>query len=283
MTLPTRLDYPAIAVGDLHGRRDWLEALVTRLRGLPEWPAARLVFLGDLVDRGPDVKGAVQLVLDLLAEKPGSTCVMGNHDLALVRAAGLDGDPSRFWAVRYAENYDHVPTFTSYLGKEPQYFSAEDWRNDLRLLRDALPADHRAFLAGLPWVAEAAGHVFVHNGLSPELDEPAGVQLEMLRRKRWAGYVTPRFGTDTHAKFNPEYPVWLGADKRLSADPLPVPGRVIVSGHIRIDRPDATGVRVRIDTSGGAAPPLTACVLRGPGEEPVFVFSHDAPVPERGA
>src|SRR5687767_11796821 len=117
MNLPTRLDYPVIAVGDLHGRRDWLDSLQAKLRQLPEWPAARLVFLGDLVDRGPDVKGTVQLVLDLLAEKPGSTCVMGNHDLALVRAAGLDADPSDHWAVRYAENYDHVPTFISYLGR----------------------------------------------------------------------------------------------------------------------------------------------------------------------
>ncbi len=118
--------------------------------------------------------------------------------------------------------------------------------------------------------------MFVHNGLSPELDEPAGVQLELLRRRKWAGYATPRLGTDTHARFDPEYPVWLGADKRLSADPLPVPGRVIVSGHVRLAAPDANRVRVRIDTSGGAAPPLTGCLLRGPGADPVFVFSHDA-------
>ena len=31
---------------------------------------------------------------------------------------------------------------------------------------------------------------------------------------------------------------------------------------------------LRIDTSGGMAEPLTACVLRGPGSAPEFVFSN---------
>jgi serine/threonine protein phosphatase 1 len=274
--LPTTLDYPVIAIGDLHGRLDWLDKLVARLRRLPEWPAAKLVFLGDLVDRYPEVKGLVSRVLELIAEKPGSTCVMGNHDLALVRAAGLDGPPSESWARRYADNYDHVPTFRSYLGKEPQYYSADDWRNDLRLLREAIPADHREFLANLPWVAEAEGHVFLHNGLSPKLDCPASVQLHCLRNKVWdRAVVSPKFGTDTDRLFNPEYPVWLGADKQLSADPLPVPGKVQVTGHVRIDAPDANAVRIRLDTSGGVREPLTACLLRGPAADPVFVFSND--------
>src|SRR5690606_8552819 len=159
---------------------------------------ARLVFLGDLVDRSPAVRETVARVVELLAEKPGSTCVMGNHDLALVKAAGLDGEPVGSWVKRYADHYDHVPTFTSYLGKEPQYFSAEDWRNDLRLLREAVPADHRDFLASLPWAAEAPGHVFVHNGLSPELDCPASVQLHCLRKKVWdRAVVSPKLGTET--------------------------------------------------------------------------------------
>jgi serine/threonine protein phosphatase 1 len=278
MELPARLDYPVIAIGDLHGRIEWLDKLVARLRQLPEWPSAKLVFLGDLVDRGDAVKSLVSCVIELIAEKPGSTCVCGNHDLALTKAAGLGGPASDSWARRYADNYDHVPTFRSYLGREPQYYSADDWRNDLRLLRDAIPPDHREFLAALPWVAEAEGHVFLHNGLSRELDCPASAQLECLRRKVWDRVVvSPKFGTDTDRLFNPEYPVWLGADKRLSADPLPVPGRPQVSGHIMIPTPDANAVRIRIDTSGGVREPLTGCLLCGPGADPVFVFSNDGP------
>lgn len=102
-------------------------------------------------------------------------------------------------------------------------------------------------------------------------------KLECLRRKAWdRAVVSPKFGTETERHFNPEYPVWLGADKRLSADPLPVPGRTQVSGHVRIDAPDATPARIRIDTSDGVREPLTACLLRGPGADPVFVFSDGA-------
>jgi serine/threonine protein phosphatase 1 len=275
MHLPTNVDYPAIAIGDLHGRLDWLDRLVAKLRSLPEWQAARLVFLGDLGDRSDRVRETVDRVLELIAEKPGSTCVMGNHDLALVKAAGLDGEPVESWVRRYGDNYDHVPTFTSYLGKEPQYHSFEDWQNDLALLREAIPANHRDFLASLPWVAEAEGHVFIHTGLSHELDCPASTQLHCLRKKIWdRAVVSPKLGTETDRLFNPDYPVWLGADKRLSASPLPVPGKVQVSGHIRIAAPDASAVRIRIDTSGGVAEPLTACLLRGPAEEPTFVFSR---------
>lgn len=268
------LPYPVIAVGDLHGRLGWLDALVGRLRRLPEWPAARLAFVGDLVDRGPDVPGTVQRVMDLLAEK-GGACVMGNHDLALVGAAGLGGDPDPFWVRKYA-GYDGTDdTFRGYLGEVPDDHTAAGWDGWLNRLREAMPAAHREFLAGLPWVAEAEGHVFLHNGLSPELDEPAGVQLELLRRKRWAGYATPKLGTVTAAEFKPGYPAWLGADKRLSGNPLPLPGRVQVTGHQRVDAAEASAVRIRLDTAGGVRPPLTACLLRGPDDPPVFVRSHD--------
>lgn len=274
MHLPTTIEYPVIAVGDLHGRVEWLDRLIAKLHARPEWPAARLVFLGDLVDRGDAVKELVSRVLELLAEKPGSTCVMGNHDLGLVGAAGLGGPPVPYWVKRYGEAYDHRFTFQSYLGRTPDYHSFDDWVKDLAELRDAIPPDHRDFLSSLPWVAEAEGHVFLHNGLSPELDCPASVQLECLRRKVWdRAAVQPRFGTLTDREFKPDYPVWLGADKKLSADPLPVPGRVQVTGHILVDAPDATAVRIRIDTSGGIREPLTACVLRGPADPPEFVFS----------
>ncbi|MBN9117642.1 MAG: metallophosphoesterase [Planctomycetes bacterium] len=274
MQLPTRVGYPVIAVGDLHGRVEWLDKLVARLRERPEWPDAKLVFLGDLVDRWPDVKELVSRVLALLAEKPGSTCVTGNHDLALVRAAGLGGPPAADWVRRYATNYDHKPTFVSYLGRTPDFLPAGRWEQELADLKSAMPADHRAFLANLPWVAEAEGHVFLHNGLSPELECPASVQVECLRRKLWdRAVVNPRFGTDTAKLFNPEYPVWLGADKRLSENPLRLPGKVQVTGHIKVDAPDANAVRVRIDTSGGVREPLTACVLAGPTAPPAFVFS----------
>jgi serine/threonine protein phosphatase 1 len=274
--LPTHINYPVVAVGDLHGQTNSLHRLVARLRTLPEWPCCSLVFLGDLVDRGPDSRGTVGLVMELLAERPGSTCVSGNHDYALVRAAGLcGGPPDDRWSFHYGSTFDHAATFRSYLGRVPEYESLDAWRRDLGELREAVPAEQRSFLASLPWVAEAEGHIFLHNGLSPELEQPADDQLEALRCRRWPGELRPRAGTKTARSWQPYYPVWLGADRRLSADPLPAPGRVQVSGHVRVDAPDANAVRVRIDTTGGVREPLTACLLRGPDAPPEFVFSTE--------
>lgn len=276
MNLPTAVEYPVVAIGDTHGRVEWLDKLVAKLERLPEWPAVRLVFLGDLVDRTDTVKQLVSRVIELIAAKPGSTCVMGNHDLALVNAAGLhDRTPSAYWVKRYGSAYDHKWTFRSYLdGHNPDYLPAAKWVEELAALKAAIPAEHRAFLANLPWVAEAEGHVFVHNGLSPELDCPASVQLECLKRKVWdRAVVNPRFGTNTDRLFTPDYPVWLGADRHLSERPLRFPGKVQVTGHEKIPAPDANAVRIRIDTSGGVVEPLTGCLLRGPHDRPQFVFS----------
>jgi len=277
MNLPTTVEYPIIAIGDLHGRVEWLNELIKRLEQLPEWPTARLVFLGDLVDRSDTVKQLVTRVIELIAQKPGSTCVTGNHDLALVRAAGLhDEPPHAYWVKRYGADYDHNWTFRSYMkGYTPDYLPAGRWEEELALLKAAIPTDHREFLANLPWVVEAEGHLFLHCGLSPELDCTPTAQLELLRRKTWdKAQVNPRFGTNTDRLFTPEYPVWLGADRRLSAFPLPFPGKVQVSGHEKVRAPDANAVRIRIDTSGGMVEPLTACLLRGPTAPPMLVFSN---------
>lgn len=47
------------AIGDVHGCRSQLDALLSAVA-----PAAddRLIFLGDLVDRGPDSKGVIAAV-----------------------------------------------------------------------------------------------------------------------------------------------------------------------------------------------------------------------------
>lgn len=274
MQLATNLKYPVVAIGDLHGQRAELERLIKRLEPLPEWPDCSVVFLGDYVDRGSNVRGTIDLVLEMLDRPPGGTAIMGNHDLALVRAAGLDGNPpSRFWQKHYRDAYDgRHETFESYLGRAP-VTHGDAWRKALDALREAMPEGHRAFLSSLQWVAEAAGHLFLHNGLSTELEASAEEQVEALRAKRWdRATLRPIAGTNTDRLWRREYPVWLGDDRGLSPSPLPHPGKVQVTGHVRVERPDADGVRIRLDTSGGIGK-LTACLLRSARDEPAFFAS----------
>ena len=44
MTLPPSLNYPIIAIADLHGQLDQLKRLVTRLKMVSEWNDCALVF-----------------------------------------------------------------------------------------------------------------------------------------------------------------------------------------------------------------------------------------------
>ncbi|WNV76280.1 polynucleotide kinase-phosphatase [Geodermatophilus sp. DSM 44513] len=88
---------PFDVVGDVHGCRAELETLLGELgytlrrdeRGRPvdaAHPAGRrAVFVGDLVDRGPDSPGVLRLVMGMVAAGH-ALCVPGNHEAKLVRA-----------------------------------------------------------------------------------------------------------------------------------------------------------------------------------------------------
>ena len=80
---------PFDIIGDVHGCFDELEALLQQLGYDPRDAAAipqgrKVVFLGDLVDRGPDTPGVLRLVMAMV-EAGAALCVPGNHDMKLMR------------------------------------------------------------------------------------------------------------------------------------------------------------------------------------------------------
>ncbi|MDQ1083439.1 MULTISPECIES: polynucleotide kinase-phosphatase [Microbacterium] len=88
---------PFDAIGDVHGCRVELETLLTKLgydlvrdeAGRPvdavHPEGRRVVFLGDLVDRGPDAAGVLRLAMGMVAAGH-ALAVPGNHEAKLVRA-----------------------------------------------------------------------------------------------------------------------------------------------------------------------------------------------------
>ncbi len=73
-------------VGDLHGDFEALQQILNLLGYLPDGShpkGRRLVFVGDLTDRGPDSIAVVRWVRDLIT-KDLAQCVLGNHDLNIL-------------------------------------------------------------------------------------------------------------------------------------------------------------------------------------------------------
>jgi protein phosphatase len=86
---------PFDVIGDVHGCLDELIELMTTLgyqveRNETEFSVVppegrRLVFLGDLVDRGPSTPDVLRLVMTMTAANQ-AVCVPGNHDMKLMKA-----------------------------------------------------------------------------------------------------------------------------------------------------------------------------------------------------
>ncbi len=115
---------PFDIIGDVHGCRDellsLLEILGYRVSGSREAPQVvpptgrRALFLGDLVDRGPDSPGVLRLVMHMVAEG-SALCVPGNHDVKLMRR--LQGKQVKL-SHGLAETMDQM-------AKEPAEFADE--------------------------------------------------------------------------------------------------------------------------------------------------------------
>lgn len=124
-------------IGDIHGCLEPLRALMARLAPRPE---DRLVFIGDYIDRGPDVRGVVEYLLGL----PGRpTFLLGNHERMLLDTLET-GDPS-LWFENGAE-----VTLASYGGSVGR-----------------IPPTHLAFFRSLVPYVELEDCVCVHAGLRP--------------------------------------------------------------------------------------------------------------------
>ncbi|MBU0595899.1 serine/threonine protein phosphatase, partial [Candidatus Bipolaricaulota bacterium] len=85
-------DRPVIFVGDTHGDRDASERVFARFAP----PDHAIVFLGDTVDRGPDSRGNLQLILTTMREHPDHVrLLMGNHEAWAVAPF----TPADFWGA----------------------------------------------------------------------------------------------------------------------------------------------------------------------------------------
>ena len=164
-------DNEIFAVGDIHGRSDLLAGLIDEAAREPRRLGKRaIVFLGDLVDRGPDSLGAIDLSIGaparILADE--GIALMGNHE-AMMRLAL---DPATPWDVAIealeawlANGGDRTLSEFIEAGEPP-----EDLNGLLKAARASLPERVRGWLESLRVSWRSGDLLFVHAGVNPRFD-----------------------------------------------------------------------------------------------------------------
>lgn len=147
----TKEDGRLLAIGDIHGCRDQLIALLAKVK--PQ-ASDRLIFLGDYIDRGPHSKEVIDLVLALRQRCPHCVFLKGNHEAMfldyLVRGETLT----------FLRNGGDA-TLASYAAAGCE----------------GIPQAHRDFLNDLQLHYETDHFIFVHAGMRP------GIPLEGQREQ----------------------------------------------------------------------------------------------------
>jgi serine/threonine protein phosphatase 1 len=183
-----------IAFGDVHGRFDLLATLLDAAAAQPRWEERRiLVFLGDLIDRGPDSLAAIRLAMTAGAALQADETVglMGNHEalmrMALDRSAPESDALEAFATWRY-NGGGHV--LAEFVPSADTQGGADEV---LEAARQALPIDIAAWLSALKSHWRSGGLLFVHAGVNPDgplepfLATPWNMPLDRLDVDRhWA-------------------------------------------------------------------------------------------------
>ncbi|KTW13571.1 serine/threonine protein phosphatase [Sphingomonas sanguinis] len=166
------------AVGDIHGRLDLLDRILMQIDAdhAARPPAERhLVFLGDLVDRGPDSAGVVERIRTLAEGDPHVHCLMGNHEEIFLRS--IEGDDK---ALRLFCRIGGRETLISY-GVTPEDYERLDYAEVVEQLLDRVPSVHRDFLTSLQEILIMGDYVFVHAGIRPGIP----IAEQKLAETRW--------------------------------------------------------------------------------------------------
>jgi serine/threonine protein phosphatase 1 len=218
------------AIGDVHGRADLLQALFRQI----DADQARLadtdcteIILGDLIDRGPESRAVVDLVLARRASGHRVVVLKGNHEEMLLRFLS---DPAALKGWRKRGGY---PTLMSFGVAPPGFLDAAAAKACRRAFREALGPVHLAFFEGLDLSYSTGGYFFAHAGVDPA--RPLHDQLE----KDLISIREPFL------------------DHRESF------GKVVVHGHTPCRQPEFRTHRINIDTGAYATGVLTCLVLDG--------------------
>ncbi|KAK9052759.1 hypothetical protein SSX86_029389 [Deinandra increscens subsp. villosa] len=287
-----------ICIGDIHGYITKLHNLWTNLQTLippPDFQTARIIFLGDYCDRGPDTRKVLDFLISLPSKYPNQSHIFlaGNHDFAFAAFVGAIPPPPDGSEVRETweefEASEEREGWYKGLGYEKMHLQGRRWGGKITVkfnsvkgteykgsiydagttfesygvdhgsydLMKAVPDEHKKFLADLVWIHEE-DNVGIETETGVEFCKLIAVHGGLERGKDVGEQIKYLKAKDTRIpKVEP-----LSGRKSVWDIPEELRGTptIVVSGHhgkLHVD-----GLRLIIDEGGGLEQnPIAAIVL----------------------
>jgi len=172
--------YRAYVVGDVHGRLDLLEELLARIHSeLQRRPAERtlLVFVGDLIDRGPSSADVIERLRTYRRDGIQPVFILGNHEEVLLRI--LRGESQLITKWRWFGGSECLQSY----GVESEQLAHLGDDEALAVVRRAIPKNHVEFLESFVDSCRFGDYLFVHAGIRPgiDLDQQSQSDLRWIR------------------------------------------------------------------------------------------------------
>lgn len=152
------------AIGDIHGRLDLFEQIMTIIRAdNAARPAAnvRIVLLGDLIDRGPASAELISRARAFGRYSSRFITLKGNHEAAMVDAARGDRTALKFWLQHGGD-----ATLASW-GMPNDLIDFGPSEALVAAIGEHVPHDAIDWMAKLPLTFRRGNCLFVHAGIRP--------------------------------------------------------------------------------------------------------------------
>lgn len=233
----------AYAVGDIHGRLDLLRSLLDLIEDdvrKRRTVRTSIIFLGDLIDRGPDSAGVVELLRTFRPAYAKTMFLMGNHEEVMLRVLGGDAGLFTQWM-----KFGGAECVRSY-GADPDALRKMPPADAIALLKQKIPASHIDFIGGFADTISFGNYLLVHAGIRPGTSLADQAQTDL----RW---IREPFLTDERDH-----------------------GHVVVHGHTICESIEQFPNRIGIDTGAYRTGVLTALGIEG--RERWFLQTDDAMV-----
>jgi hypothetical protein len=259
------MEKPVVVFGDVHGRADLLRRLIDKVRE-KFGQEVDIYSLGDLIDRGPDPKGVIQICID--EDIKGQ---IGNHE-----QWSQDLISNRFYND-YCQQpiMGGISTILSY-GVDPysdgtNYFPQGRSSKDIgQELFDSIPDSHRKWIGDLPSYRSITvdGQLYwlIHAGLQKSIADSYP--------KEW----TDKEIMERIASKKPDSILWPSPNLGAFGKPdnlYHFNNAVQIFGHRPVKEPMIKGHFIALDTGCGTCHPFTLSAIVLPTKEIIQVKEGD--------